>query len=90
MLNMKIERPRGKFRVYEDKAWEFRWKIISSNGKTIGASSEWFKSESYCIENAKLELLWIFDFLKQLNEPTLLKGLKPALIPLFSKLWRNG
>ena len=38
----------GKFQVYKDKAGEFRFRLIASNGQTI-LSSEGYKSKSSCM-----------------------------------------
>lgn len=35
---------------------EWRWRVKSSNGKTVGASSESFKNRKDCIGNAQLLL----------------------------------
>lgn len=88
MTIIKITNPRGKFEIYQDSNKEFRWKITSSNGRIIGASSEWFSSKSYCIENAELELRWILDFFVQLKKPIPLKP-RPILSPNVLKNGKN-
>jgi uncharacterized protein YegP (UPF0339 family) len=35
-----------KFEVYEDKAKEFRWRLLASNGQTVAASSEGYKARA--------------------------------------------
>ena len=35
-----------KFEVYEDKKKEYRFKIVATNGQTIGASSEGYKAKA--------------------------------------------
>lgn len=42
----------GKFEVYKDKAGEFRWKLIASNGEEI-ASGQGYKSKESCMEGIK-------------------------------------
>lgn len=89
IIRKTIISPRWKFEIYPDSNGEYRWHIISSNGKTIGASSEWFSSKAYCIENIKLELFWIIGFLEQQNKIVLPKTIKPSIwkpINIFSNL----
>ena len=38
----------SKFEMYEDKAGEFRWRFISSNGRVIATSSEGYKAKTDC------------------------------------------
>jgi uncharacterized protein YegP (UPF0339 family) len=45
---------------YKDQAGEYRWRVISSNGKNVAASSEGFASEF----NARRNLEILADFLK--------------------------
>lgn len=78
IIRKSITSPRWKFEIYQDSNKEYRWHIISSNGKTIGASSEWFSTREYCIENIKLELSWILDFLEQQKKPLLPRTLKAS------------
>lgn len=62
-----ILHPRGKFETYEDEHEKFRWRIVSSNGTIIGASSQGFESKSYCIENAELVMQGIAEYTKSLG-----------------------
>lgn len=62
-----IIHPRGKFETYEDEHGKFRWRIISSNGTIIGASSQGFASKSYCIDNAELVMQGISEYSKTLG-----------------------
>lgn len=42
-----------KWRIYKDKADEWRWNRKASNGETVGSSSEGYKNKADCINNAK-------------------------------------
>ncbi len=42
----------GKFEIYKDKAGEFRWRLIASNGEKI-ASGEGYKSKEGCMDGVK-------------------------------------
>jgi uncharacterized protein YegP (UPF0339 family) len=37
-----------KFEPFEDNAKQFRWRLIASNGQTIGTSSEGYKAKADC------------------------------------------
>ena len=42
-----------KWRFYEDKAGEYRWRRTAPNGKIVGASSEGYKNQDDCLANAR-------------------------------------
>lgn len=87
MLNLaqtKILHPRGNFETYLDQNEKSRWRIVSSNGDIIGASSQWFSSESYCEENAKLVMQGIAEYLKKESLPK-----KPIILGLRERLLLN-
>jgi uncharacterized protein YegP (UPF0339 family) len=42
-----------QFTFYKDKKGEFRWQLIATNNKIVGASSEGFSSKSAVIKNAQ-------------------------------------
>ncbi len=35
-----------KFEIYQDKAGEFRWRLIADNGKQIAACGEGYKTKA--------------------------------------------
>jgi uncharacterized protein len=37
---------KAKFEIYEDKADEYRWRLIDGNGKKVASSGESFDSKS--------------------------------------------
>jgi len=37
-----------KFEVYEDKAKEFRWRLKASNGQTVAAAPDGYKTKASC------------------------------------------
>lgn len=37
-----------KFEVYQDNKGEYRWRVIATNGQTIGSSSESYKAKADC------------------------------------------
>ena len=37
----------GKFEMYQDKRWEYRFRLKASNGQII-LVSEWYKSKAWC------------------------------------------
>ncbi|HTK76242.1 MAG TPA: DUF1508 domain-containing protein [Gemmataceae bacterium] len=37
-----------KFEVYQDNKGEYRWRVIATNGQTIGSSSEGYKAKADC------------------------------------------
>jgi uncharacterized protein YegP (UPF0339 family) len=39
----------AKFNLYKDKAGEFRWKLISSNGLEIACSGEGYKAKANAV-----------------------------------------
>ena len=39
---------------YQDRVGKFRWRLVSSNGKTICASSQGYITEIDCCKNAQL------------------------------------
>ena len=43
-----------EWRVYKDKAGEYRWHRKALNGEVVGASTEGYKNLKECIENAYL------------------------------------
>lgn len=45
--------PNTKFQFYTDNKKEFRWKQVAGNNKTVGASSEGFKTKNAVIKNAQ-------------------------------------
>ena len=42
-----------RWKIYKDKAGEWRWRRFSKNGNNVGASSEGYHNKSDCIANAK-------------------------------------
>jgi uncharacterized protein len=38
------------FKVYKDKKSEFRWRLVSKNGKTLADSGEGYKRKSACLK----------------------------------------
>jgi uncharacterized protein YegP (UPF0339 family) len=38
-----------KFEVYKDRAGEWRWRLIASNGRTIADSGEGYEKKYDCI-----------------------------------------
>ena len=36
---------------YQDKAGEWRWKLVATNGEIVGASSEGFSSKTAAVNN---------------------------------------
>jgi hypothetical protein len=43
-----------RFKIYEDKAGKFRWRVTSTNGEIVGASSQGFTSRWFARQNAAL------------------------------------
>ena len=43
-----------EFKVYLDKAQEFRWKLQSQNGKIVADSGEGYRSKENCIDAIQL------------------------------------
>jgi uncharacterized protein len=39
-----------KFEVYKDKAGQFRWRLVASNGRTIAESGESFSGKQACLD----------------------------------------
>jgi uncharacterized protein len=39
-----------KFDVYKDKAGQWRWKLVASNGKTIAESGEGYLEKKDCLD----------------------------------------
>jgi uncharacterized protein YegP (UPF0339 family) len=37
-----------KFEVYQDNKGEYRWRVLATNGQTIGSSSEGYKAKADC------------------------------------------
>lgn len=42
-----------RFKVYEDRRGEFRWRLLSSNGRTVADSGEGYGSRSAAREAAQ-------------------------------------
>ena len=45
-----------KFTLYKDKAGEYRWRLVHSNGNILATASEGYSSKASalkCIENVK-------------------------------------
>lgn len=40
-----------KVEFFRDRKREWRWRLVSSNGRVIGASSEGYRWRSRCVEN---------------------------------------
>jgi uncharacterized protein YegP (UPF0339 family) len=40
----------AKFEVYKDKAGQFRWRLVASNGRTIAESGESFSGKQACLD----------------------------------------
>jgi len=40
-----------KIKIYQDESEEYRWRVVASNGRTIGASSEGYTRRSDCVTN---------------------------------------
>jgi len=57
----------SKFETYKDRNWEFRWRL-TTNWIIVWASSEWFHSENYCIENAKKVMNWLTEYFNNRNK----------------------
>jgi uncharacterized protein YegP (UPF0339 family) len=39
-----------KFEVYQDKAGEYRWRLVAPNGKSIADSGEGYSSKQACLD----------------------------------------
>ena len=37
-----------KFEVYQDNKGEYRWRVLATNGQTIGSSNEGYKAKADC------------------------------------------
>jgi uncharacterized protein len=44
----------AKFEIYKDKAGDFRWRFISSNGRIIAVSSEGYSKRLNCEHGIEL------------------------------------
>jgi uncharacterized protein YegP (UPF0339 family) len=44
----------SRFEVYKDKAGEFRWRLLSSNGKIIATGGEGYKAKTDCLHGIEL------------------------------------
>lgn len=44
----------AKFELYKDASGEFRWRFISSNGRTIADSGESYKNKADCQSGIEL------------------------------------
>lgn len=42
-----------KWEFYKDAQGEWRWRRIASNGRVVGASSQGYKNQADCIDNAR-------------------------------------
>jgi uncharacterized protein YegP (UPF0339 family) len=42
-----------KFEVYPDSGGNYRWRLVASNGQTVGSSGESFASKSNARESAE-------------------------------------
>ena len=40
-------------KLYKDKASQWRWRRVSTNGRIVGASSEGYSRKSACKDNAQ-------------------------------------
>jgi len=56
-----------KLTFYKTLFGQWRWRLKSSNGKVVSASSESFKNRIDCIANAKLTGAGILNQLKQVD-----------------------
>jgi len=43
-----------RFKVYKDKAEEWRWRFIASNGKIIADSGEGYHNRADCVHGIEL------------------------------------
>jgi uncharacterized protein YegP (UPF0339 family) len=43
----------AKFEIYADRGKKFRWRVVASNGQTIGSSGESFASRGSCGRSAR-------------------------------------
>ena len=60
------------FTTYQDKAGKFRWRLVSSNGNTICASTQGYKTMTDCVSNARRTGLFLQALPPQL--PTTASG----------------
>ncbi|UOM32867.1 YegP family protein [Acuticoccus sp. I52.16.1] len=44
---------KDQIQYYEDKAGEWRWRMVDADGTVIGAASEGYKDKADCEKNAK-------------------------------------
>ncbi len=44
----------GKFKLYQDKAGEYRWRLLANNNETIADSAEGYKAKANCKHGIEL------------------------------------
>ncbi|WP_084512463.1 DUF1508 domain-containing protein [Geothrix fermentans] len=42
-----------KWEFYKDAQGEWRWRRVAVNGRVVGASSQGYKNQADCVENAR-------------------------------------
>lgn len=42
-----------RFEIYTDRTGEFRWRLIASNGRQIGASGEGYRTRASCLKTVE-------------------------------------
>lgn len=42
-----------RWEIYKDKAGEWRWRKIASNGQIVGAATEGYRNKADCLSNAR-------------------------------------
>lgn len=40
--------------LYQDRAGEWRWRLVADNGKIVGASTEGYKHREDCVANFRM------------------------------------
>lgn len=53
--------------LYKTLFRQWRWRVKSSNGKTVAASSESFKNRLDCIDNARLTVYGLQNFISHVD-----------------------
>ena len=51
---MSDKKRKGRFEVYKDKAWDWRWRLRSSNGRIIADSGQGYSRKEDCLHGIKL------------------------------------
>ncbi len=44
----------GKFEVYQDKAGQYRWRLIATNGKTVADCGEGYTERRNCLHGLEV------------------------------------